>query len=637
MSATVEGIGGIGKTELIIQLLSSGALEKLFDIVIWIDAAGPVVPQLQEFAVTLGRDLSECNEANIGSRFAAVLQGFGQCLIVVDNATDWDPIKSLLPTEPALLITTRTQGFGGTQFAHIELEGLSDEAARALLIELAPTLANDPDLEPLLFALFGHALAIELAGATIRAQDISAAEYLSNGNRMASSTSAVLRQLRYGKTVEQAINATWESLSDSNARTLWRRAALFAPTIATKKLLEVGVCGSKDAARQFARDYDYDYDYDFERSALSPYLDADVFEAAYTELKERNVFTRVQSGAGGQWSMHRLIREFGRGRADSKEYFAHIYALSDWLKGRGQVAAIDAPHLIAAVLDGAKFGYEIMGQRSRQREIGFRAGLFRSREMVRFIGNEMRNPGALKMLFEGLSDVNEDVRAEAVSMLATFSDLEEVQEGIAVALSDASPSVRRMAARALVRNADARTVDLLTRALATNKVAAKIDVIQTLAHIGRPEAIQPLADSLQDISVAVRDEAAIALAQCGDDQVTPHLLATCASPTEEWVKVRAFRALARLTPSASVTAIGEAASANRIHDVLAMLAGLASISFRKEPGLATPTYLAQLQPVVADVVDRPDFVVAFAKFRRDGGYAVDIFVARSRLPPLASR
>lgn len=623
VSATVEGIGGIGKTELIIQLLSSGALKKLFDTVLWIDAAGPIVPQLQEFGSVLGQNLSDCTESNIGSRLAAVLQRFGQCLIVVDNATDWDPIKPLLPTEPALLITTRTQGFGGTQFAHIELEGLSDDAARTLLVDLAPTLANDPNLEALVAALFGHALAIELAGATIRAQDISAAEYLSQGSRMKSSPSAVLRQLRYGKTVEQAIETTWESLSDEHARTLWRRAALFAPTVATKKLLKVGACGTEDIAQEILYEFrDMDDD---ARSSFNPYLSAEAFEAAYSELKERNVFTRVQVGDGGQWSMHRLIREFGRTRIDNKEYFAHIYSVSDWLARTGKIASIDAPHLVAAVLDGAKFGYQVGARRSRQREIGFRSGLFRSREMVRFIGSEMRDPAALRMLFEGLSDINADVRAEAVSMLAQLSDLEEVREGVAVALTDASPSVRRVAALALLREADARTVDLLARALATNNEAAKIDIIWTLALIGRPDAIEPLVKIRNDSSPVLRDEATIALALCGDERVVPQLLELCANGSTGEIKVRAFEALVRVAPTASAQAINDAALEGRVHDALLLLAGFSSRDESNSTDFAKPEYFAQILPAVATLIARSEFITVFGKLEESRSFVQDMF------------
>ena len=41
VSATVEGLGGIGKTELVLQLIHHRDIQKTYNTIIWLDGAGP--------------------------------------------------------------------------------------------------------------------------------------------------------------------------------------------------------------------------------------------------------------------------------------------------------------------------------------------------------------------------------------------------------------------------------------------------------------------------------------------------------------------------------------------------------------------------------------------------------------------
>ena len=178
VSATIEGLGGIGKTELVLQLLYDADISSAFASIVWLDAAGPLPPQWASAAKRLGSKNVPSDAAEILSLVTKKLDNRGRCLIVLDNAVDWKSARSNIPDGYPLLVTTRTRDFGGTDFHHRELGTLSDESALAFLIALVPTLATDLALPSLIQALGGHALAIELAGYHIK--DLcSASEYLS--------------------------------------------------------------------------------------------------------------------------------------------------------------------------------------------------------------------------------------------------------------------------------------------------------------------------------------------------------------------------------------------------------------------------------------------------------------------------
>ena len=412
VSATIEGLGGIGKTELVIQLLRDPSIGQAFDTIVWLDGAGPLPPQWQKVGASLGLSLPALGPEALVETVACRLRERGRSLIVLDNAADWNPVARLVPLDMALLVTTRTRDFGGTSFRHLELDILEEEAARSFLVRISPRLQTDPALPRLVAALGGHALALEIAGGTINALDLSASDYLARLKNRQYTPEQVMNQIKYGKTVDECLTLTWDSLQRDTSRAMWRRASLFAPTSAHRELLRVSCRGderTRDEIRYMSRRGYFDGGYE-----IFLWDDPDEFDKAYAELRSRNVFARVEGTQAERWAMHRLVREFGRARLKSGEFAAHALALAEWLRAPTLDLQAEAPHLVATILDSAKYVGEFRGMeglRSPGREVYSRSPvLFDSSYFLQFIREELRDPRALTMLLDGLVDINDDVR-----------------------------------------------------------------------------------------------------------------------------------------------------------------------------------------------------------------------------------
>jgi hypothetical protein len=83
VSATVEGLGGIGKTEIVIQLLRDPEIEKAFATIVWLDAAGPLAPQWEKIGESLDLNLGSLDQKTLVKRVARHLSKLGRTLIVL--------------------------------------------------------------------------------------------------------------------------------------------------------------------------------------------------------------------------------------------------------------------------------------------------------------------------------------------------------------------------------------------------------------------------------------------------------------------------------------------------------------------------------------------------------------------------
>jgi tetratricopeptide (TPR) repeat protein len=252
LAASIEGLAGVGKTELALHLVDRLAAEGRFPGgIFWLDAERP------DLTVAWGGPIADAlavGAAPVAERAAAavrIVSGGPPALLVLDNVERWarDNAPGPLPTgaHVALLVTTRQAFLAGRAFEHHALDCLPPDAARALLLAVAGRdLDVDGGLEDLLEHLGGHALAVELAGAYLHEfRRVSAREYLARRSGGQAVDEEVVELVRYERTVKECFDTTWTRLEAPVARALGI-AACFGPEDASLALLES--CGVNDSS-----------------------------------------------------------------------------------------------------------------------------------------------------------------------------------------------------------------------------------------------------------------------------------------------------------------------------------------------------------------------------------------------------
>ena len=328
VAASIEGLAGVGKTELALHVVDRLSESGRFSGgIFWLDAENPdlTVAWGTTIADALGVGGGPVEERAAG---AVRIASRGEpVLVVLDNVESWthDTEPRPLPSGPqvALLVTTRYRGLAGRSLEHFELETLPDDAARAFLTAAADRdLSVAPGTDDLLRYLDGHTLAIELAGAYLREfPSVTPAAYLKKLTEDARVEEKVQDLVRYEGTVRRALDVHWERL-DETARNALLVTACFAPEDASIALLEA--CGVDAEARQLLRRFHL--------------------------IKEE----------GERWRMHRLVRAWARSVAPEED-FARAkrrfiqgcikFLAGITVEGGYRVYRVDGPHLEEAVHD----------------------------------------------------------------------------------------------------------------------------------------------------------------------------------------------------------------------------------------------------------------------------------------------
>ncbi len=288
VSASLEGLPGVGKTELALQMAARLSAEGRFPGgIFWFDAEQPDLTSTWGGAIA---DELEIDAGPIPERAKAAMRRVekgGPALLVLDNVVSWAGSEKPAPlpkgAHVGLLVTTRQLTLGGRQaFEHLTLECLDAKAARRLLQVVAEReLPDEREVADLVEHLGGHTLAVELAGAFLAATpECSAGQYLARLRAGEKVEEVATQQVRYQRTVDQALAAIWERL-DAGARSAWLVLGELAHADATLALLEA--CGVGEG----------------ERRAL------------------RGLHLLAEDG-GQRWRMHRLVRDYGA-RAGSGE------------------------------------------------------------------------------------------------------------------------------------------------------------------------------------------------------------------------------------------------------------------------------------------------------------------------------
>lgn len=328
VAASIEGLAGVGKTELALHIVDRLSASGRFPGgIFWFDAEN------HDLTVAWGTTIADALGVGGGAveeRAAGAVRIASRgepVLVVLDNVERWthDTEPRPLPSGPqvALLVTTRYRGLAGRSLEHFEFETLPDEAAREFLFAAAERdLSTAPGTADLLRHLDGHTLAIELAGAYLREfPSVTPAAYLKKLTEDARVEEKVQDLVRYEGTVRRALDVHWQHL-DETARNALLVAACFAPEDASIALLEA--CGVDAEARQPLRRF------------------------------------HLIRDEGERWRMHRLVREWARNVASAEDFarakrrfVEGCVEFSFWitLDEGYRVYRSDGPHLEGAVRD----------------------------------------------------------------------------------------------------------------------------------------------------------------------------------------------------------------------------------------------------------------------------------------------
>ena len=287
IAASIEGLPGIGKTELALQLVHHLAGGNAFPGgIFWFNAENPdLVPTWGgPIADALGISGGPVEERALQA-LRRVSRSAAPTLVVLDNVETWSAEQRPGPlpegTHLRYLVTTRQRRLGGSRFQHVGIGVLEKSFARQLLDAISGrALAEAPGYEDLLGYLGGHALAVELAGAFLAEYPAETpASYLERLRAHADVEEEVSDLVRYSRTVTQAFDTLRVRL-DEEVLDAWRLAACFEPELVSPEMTESVGLGRK----------------------------------ALGHLRRLHL---LEVDGEGRWWMHRLTREYGR-RAGSE-------------------------------------------------------------------------------------------------------------------------------------------------------------------------------------------------------------------------------------------------------------------------------------------------------------------------------
>jgi tetratricopeptide (TPR) repeat protein len=294
----VQGMGGIGKTELALQYAIAALPEKAYPGgICWLRSRDQeIVTQIISFArASLGLTIPDDMEASEQVTFIWQRWPEGNSLIVIDDVTDYDAIALYLPPpDPRfkVLITTR-QNFGAT-VTTINIEELSNEAAIALLKSIVGDErieAQRGDAQALCKWVGNLPLGLELLGRfLVGKEDWAIAKLLEQLESKRLAAKALI-ETESGMTatlgVAAALELSWAELSQPQ-QDLACLLGMFAVAPIPWSLVE----------------------------ACFPEVDSDELEDWRDQgLRDRSLIKRVEQGT---YQLHQVVQEFFRTKLQGK-------------------------------------------------------------------------------------------------------------------------------------------------------------------------------------------------------------------------------------------------------------------------------------------------------------------------------
>ncbi len=284
IAVSLEGLPGIGKTELALQLVHRLAHRGGFPGgIFWFNAKDPDLVPTWGSTIADGLNIPGGRGRMLERAIQAVQdvsRRVAPTLLVLDNVDSWNTEERPQPLPEGAhlryLLTSRKGDLGGRAFEHVKLLPLDATFTRQFLEDISGReLSGLPGWQELVDYLGGHTLAVEQAGVFLRfypeESPMSYLEELRAGGRIESEVS---EYVLYNRTVRQAFQTLWDRL-DEPIPSLWQLAACFEPEFVTIELSEAVGFARQDRLR----------------------------------LHQLHLIERDEKG---RWRMHRLTREFGR-------------------------------------------------------------------------------------------------------------------------------------------------------------------------------------------------------------------------------------------------------------------------------------------------------------------------------------
>jgi hypothetical protein len=211
------------------------------------------------------------------------------------------------------------------------------------------------------------------------------------------------------------------------------------------------------------------------------------FDGAYGSLRAANILGRVEGFNGERWSMHRLVADFARRRVGRLDRLTHAAAFAGWLREPTLPLEPEIPHIISAVMELARSG---LSPDREELDLYYRRSLIRGwrdlrhltgETLLRALADESNGPQAIGLIFEGIADANEDVRAQAVDLVNRLGPTPDALLAIERTLDDPSKVVRQRAVLALLKGREWSRERLLDEALRMSDRAfgTLVDVLVT--------------------------------------------------------------------------------------------------------------------------------------------------------------
>ncbi len=181
-SVLIAGLGGVGKSALAFEMASQLAVSYR-DGQIYIDLRGvsdnpvPVATVMQHVVRCLKPDVTTLDDPSVLATLYASLLAEKKTLLLFDNAASREQVVPLLPDRGSVAIVTSRQHFVLPSSHRIELGGLPQKEAEALLKAICPIVSGS---ESEIVRLCDHLpLAIRIAADTLLTRpDLSASDFV---------------------------------------------------------------------------------------------------------------------------------------------------------------------------------------------------------------------------------------------------------------------------------------------------------------------------------------------------------------------------------------------------------------------------------------------------------------------------